>query len=250
MKNLGARVYGLAAIIMGIAGLIWGDFATDWIPVPAAMPGRMALAYVTSALLLAGGVLINLPRKTAWGAGLLTAVFAAGFVLLDLTALARHITDFGYWDSAAEQLAVTMGGLIAFAASANIAPDLATRLIFIGRIVFGVCLFSFGAAHFVYPVLSATFVPKYIPPNQLFWVYVTGAAHVAAGLALLSNVLALLAARLLTVMFVIFGVLVHAPMLWNAPANHRDWVENALNLALVGVAWIVADLLARDETKT
>jgi hypothetical protein len=33
-------------------------------------------------------------------------------------------------------------------------------------------------------------------------------------------------------------------MLIADPANHFIWTENALNLALIGVAWIVADSLA------
>jgi uncharacterized membrane protein YphA (DoxX/SURF4 family) len=107
----------------------------------------------------------------------------------------------------------------------------------------------FGAAHFVYPEFTWPLVPKWLPPSQIFWAYATGVAHIAGGLGILSGVMALLAARLLTLMYVIFGILVHAPLLWSAPTNHRHWIENVLNLALVGVAWIVADSLARESTQ-
>lgn len=245
MKNLGARVYGLAAMIMGIAGLIWGDFAVDWMPVPATLPGRTALAYLVGALLLAGGALINLPRKSAWGAGILTALFAAGLVLLDLTRLVTHPLTFAYWDSSAEQLACVAGGLVAYAMCAEIAPSLSSRLKIVGRVTFGICLFSFGAAHFVYPEFTAPLVPNWLWPSQMFWADFTGVAAVAAGLGILSGVLALLAARLLALMYIIFGVFVHAPLLVANPANHRHWIENALNLALVGAALIVAESLVR-----
>jgi uncharacterized membrane protein len=244
MKNLGARVYGLAAMIMGIAGVLWGEFAAGWIPAPATLPGRVALAYIVGALLLAGGVLINLRRTAAWGAGLLTAVFGLGLVLLDLTRLATHLLHFDYWESSAEQLALVAGGLIAFASSARIEPQASARLEQAGRVAFGLCLLVFGAAHFVYADYTAALVPKWLPPSQMFWVYVTGAAQAAAGVAILSGVLALLAARLLALMYVIFGILVHAPTLMAAPTSHRNWVENTINLALLGVAWIVADSLA------
>jgi uncharacterized membrane protein len=229
--------------MMGVAALLWDDFI-GLIPAPG-MPGHAALATLDGALLIAGGVLINWPRFSAWGAGLLTAVFAIGLVALDLTQLATHLSHFDYWDSAVEPLAITAGGLIAFATSGKLNPQISARLEWIGRSVFALCLFVFGAAHFVYATYSATFVPSYIPPSQMFWVYATGAAHIAAGLAILSGVLSLLGVRLLVVMYILFGILVHAPRIWGAAAKHGDWVEFIVNLALVGVAWIVADSLAR-----
>jgi len=53
-----------------------------------------------------------------------------------------------------------------------------------------------------------------------------------------------LAAILLTVMFASFTPLVHVPMLLADPANHWLWNENAVNIALVGAVWVVADSLA------
>jgi hypothetical protein len=46
-------------------------------------------------------------------------------------------------------------------------------------------------------------------------------------------------------MYASFTVLVHAPMLLADPSSHFIWSENALNLVLIGVAWVVADSLAR-----
>ena len=244
MKDLGARIYGLAAMIMGIAGLIWGDFAVDWMTVPARLPGRTLLAYVVGVLLLAGGMLINWRRASAWGAAILTAVLAVGLVLLDLTRLAMHLREFAYWESSAEQLALVACGVIAYAASATMAPSLSARAQRAGRGAFGLCLLAFGIAHFVYAAYTASLVPKWLPPDQMFWTYLTGVAQFAAGVAILSGVLALLAARLLAAMYVIFGILVHAPLLASAPSNHGHWIENVLNLALIGAALIVADSLA------
>jgi uncharacterized membrane protein len=249
MNAIGARVYGLAAMIMGAAGLLWDDFATGWIPAPAALPGRATLAYVVGMLLVAGGVAINIRRTAAWGAALLTAVFALGFLLLDLTRLATHLSHFDYWESSAEQLALVAGGVIAFASVAKMETRSSTRIISSGRLAFGGCLLVFGAAHFVYADYTATLVPKWLPPGTLFWTYATGIAAIAAGLAILSNVLALLAARLLTAMYLIFGILVHARLLLAAPLSHANWIENAINLALMGAAWIVADSFAGEPVR-
>ncbi|HTQ15421.1 MAG TPA: hypothetical protein VMH86_16245 [Rhizomicrobium sp.] len=246
MGGFGARVYGLGAAMMGGATLVWGDFAEGWIPPPPALPGRAALAYAVGALMLAGGVLVNVRRN--WGAALLTAGFGAGLVLLDLTRLTVHPLGFDYWESSAEQVALTVAGLIVLAPAGG--PLASARLAAGARFVFGLCVLIFGTAHFVFAKFSATFVPSWIPPGAMFWVYFTGAAAIAAGLAILSGVLDLLAARLLTLMYVLFGILVHTPVVMSAHPTHGNWIEFMVNLALAGAAWIVADSLAARKAAT
>ena len=93
--------------------------------------------------------------------------------------------------------------------------------------------------------LTVPLVPRWLPPTQEFWAYATGVGHVAAGVAILTGVQARLAAILLTAMFVSFTPLVHVPMLLADPSSLMNWTENAVNLALIGSAWVVADSLAR-----
>ena len=114
--------------------------------------------------------------------------------------------------------------------------------------VFGVCAILFGGAHFFYMNLTAPLVPQWLPPNQVFWGYATGVAHIAAGVAILTGVQARLAAILLTIMYASFTLLVHGPMFVADHLNHFVWTENAENLALIGAAWVVADSLARRKT--
>ena len=239
--KLGARVYGLGAIALGLVGLAWGDFALQWQPVPASIPGRTALAYVCAAALLLAGLALQARRTAAAGAAALTALFALGVVLLHGPQLVAHPQAFVSYSGIAEQLALVVGGLVAYASSATLDPVQAARLIRLGGFVFGLCLLVFGMAHFLYLNFTASMVPKWIPPGQMFWAYATGAAHLAAGVAILSGIYARLAAILLTVMFVGFGVLVHAPLLLADPHSHLNWVMNAINLALTGAAWVVAD---------
>jgi uncharacterized membrane protein YphA (DoxX/SURF4 family) len=246
MTNFGIRVYGLAAIALGLVGLVWDDFASVWQPVPAGVPGRAILAYITAALLILGGAALNVRRTAEFGAGLLTVLYALGVVLLHLPRVAAHPFAISPWGGVAEQMALVAGGWLAYAAARD--PSGAVRLYRIGWLVFGLCCVMFGAVHFRYAAATATMVPGYLPPNQIFWAYATGVAHIAAGLAILSGVLARLAARLLTAMFALFSILVHIPGLIADPGAHMSWTINAINLALIGAAWIVADTLATGES--
>ena len=156
-----------------------------------------------------------------------------------------HYTEFGSYSGVAEQLAIAVGALIVYAATAKIDAVLAERLTRLGQLTFGICALLFGGAHFFYLNLTAPLVPKWLPPTQEFWAYATGIGHIAAGVAILTGLQARLAAILLTAMYASFTPLVHLPMLLAHPHSHANWTENALNLALVGAAWVVADSLER-----
>jgi uncharacterized membrane protein len=158
-----------------------------------------------------------------------------------------HYAEFGAYSGAAEQLAIAAGGLIVYAANAKIDAVLGARLTRIGQMTFGVCALLFGGAHFVYMNLTAPLVPKWLPPTQEFWGYATGVGFILAGVAILTSVQARVAAIVLTAMFASFAVLVHAPMLLTDPSSPTNWSENALNLAVLSVAWVVADSLARPK---
>jgi uncharacterized membrane protein len=242
---LGWRVYGLGVMALALVALAMGNFDPGQ-PVPKDFPDRTALAYAAGAFMLVAGAAIQWRRTAPWGAAALTAYYTLIVVILmDGRTVLRHAAEFLAYSNTAGQVAIAAGALIVFAASARIDAALAARLTRAGQLVFGVCALLFGGAHFFYMNLTAPLVPSWLPPSQAFWGYATGVAHIAAGLAILTGVRARLAAILLTVMFASFTPLVHLPMLLADPANHGIWAENAANLAFTGVAWVVADSLAR-----
>ena len=245
--DLGYRVYGLAAIALGALGLASGDFASVWQPVPAGLPGRAALAYGVAVVLLLAGAAIQWRRTAAYAAMALTALYALGALLLHVPRVAMSPSVLGAWLGLAEQVALLAGGTLAYASIAAIAPARAARLFHIGRLTFGACLIVFGLAHFVYLAITASTVPKWIPPGQTFWAVATGAAHLAAGAAILAGRMGRLASRLLTAMFIGFGLLVHLPAVIRDPTSHMNWAANAVNLALIGAAWTLADAIGARE---
>ena len=241
----GWRVYGLGVMALGMVCLVWGNFDLGQ-PVPKGFPGRAALAYAAAVFMVVAGAAVEWRRTTAWGAAALTAYYALiVVVLMNGRVLLTHYGEFGSYSGLAEQLAIAAGGLIVYAANAKIDGALAARLTRLGQLVFGVCALLWGGAHFVYMNLTAPLVPKWLPPTQEFWAYATGLGHIAAGVAILTGVQARLAAILLTAMFASFTPLVHLPMLLADPSKYVNWTENALNLILIGVAWVVTDSLAR-----
>ena len=63
MGKLGFRIFGLGAVALGLIGLIVGDFALQWQPVPKDLPGRMALAYLAAAALALAGAAVFVRRS-------------------------------------------------------------------------------------------------------------------------------------------------------------------------------------------
>ena len=239
MRDLGRRVYGLAWIALGLIGLRWDDFAAVWQPVPPETPGFGALAYAAAAVSLLAGLALQW-RRTAGPAALVTAGLNLIFVLLWAQRLLAAPTLLAIWLGVAEQSAIAIGGLVAWAA---LQPSQG-HPVRVAQGVFGVCLLAFGAAHFVYVKETAVMVPAWLPPSQIAWAYLTGVGHAAAGLALISGVLDRLAARLATAMYLVFGALAWAPQLLAKPDDHMTWAGNAINLALAGAAWVIADAIS------
>jgi uncharacterized membrane protein YphA (DoxX/SURF4 family) len=94
----------------------------------------------------------------------------------------------------------------------------------------------------VYLRVTADLVPKWIPPNQMFWAILTTIAFALAAIAILINRQARLASRLMTLMLALFGVVVWIPRLIARPQAHLNWSEFGLTFLITGAAWMVADL--------
>jgi len=242
----GWRVYGVGVMVLGMACLVFGHFDPGQ-PVPENFPARIALAYAAGAFMVVGAAAVEWRRTAAWGAAALTLYYALFVVILmNGRLLLTDYAVFVTYENIAMQLAIAAGGLIVYATTAaRIGAPLAARLTSLGRFAFGVCALVFGGAHFVYMNQTAPLVPKWLPPTQQFWGYATGLGFVAAGIAILTGVQARLAAILMTAMLASFALLVHAPMLLADHSIHWNWSECAVNLAVMGAAWVVADSLRR-----
>src|SRR4051812_12328455 len=68
IMSIGARVYGLAAIVLGTTGLVFGSFAAMGLPVPPHIPAYPILLWAAAGLLILAGLALNLRRTAATGA--------------------------------------------------------------------------------------------------------------------------------------------------------------------------------------
>ncbi len=244
---LGRHVYGLAAVAFGVLTLVWGDF-NSWQQIRPLgnVQHRELLVYIVAAIEILGGIAIQWPRTARAGAYALGSIYLS-FALLWVPHIVAEPRVFDRWGNFFEQFSLLSGALIAYALSPSDSerPATAARM---GYLFFGICVVSFTTEQLLYLSGTASFVPKWIPPGQMFWAITTTIAFALAAIALLSGRSALLASRLLTAMIIGFGLLVWLPTLFADPHKLFNWAGNAQNLAIAGAAWIVADFLSQKRS--
>ncbi|HUL16461.1 MAG TPA: hypothetical protein VLV88_10715 [Terriglobales bacterium] len=232
-SNLGRHLFGVAALAFGIFTLAWRGY-NGWHLLPY-------VAYLAAAAEILGGAAIQFSRTAKAGAAVLAAVYLA-FALACVPHIFAAPRIYNSWGNFFEQLSLVTGALIVFARwSSAWSRESLNR---VGRILFGLCSASFALEQAFYLRATATLVPKWLPPGQMFWAVTTTAFFALAAVALLANQVALLAARLLTAMLLMFGFLVWVPLLSSNPRSHSNWGETTETFAIAGAAWILADLLA------
>jgi hypothetical protein len=231
-SNLGRHVFGVAALAFGIITLAWHDY-NGW-------HQPRYLVYAAAAALIFGGAAIQFRRTAKAGAAILAAVFLV-FVLQCVPGIFAAPRIYNSWGNFFEQFSLVAGAAIVYARLSS--PWSRETLSRIGRILLGICATSFTLEQAFYLHPTASVVPKWLPPNQMFWAVATTVFFALAAVALLTNRTALLAARLLTMMLVIFGLIVWIPLLLSASRSHTNWSETVETFAIAGTAWILADLL-------
>jgi len=231
--NFGRHLYGVAAVVFGLITLAWHDY-NGW-------HQPRYLVYAAAAALIIGGAVIQFRRAAKAGAAVLGAVYLI-FALQCIPGIVAAPRVYNSWGNFFEQFSLVAGAAIVYARlSTAWSPEMRNR---ISCILVGVCVASFAMEQAFYLPPTASLVPKWLPPSQNFWAVATTVFFVLAAVALVTNQMALLAARLLTMMLVIFGLFVWIPLLVSDPHSHTNWSETAETFAIAGTAWILADLLA------
>src|SRR5580693_5849108 len=259
LSKFGMYVYGLSSAIVGVMDLIWGDFDSAHQPIQAFgdhIPGREILAYITAIWMIAGGAAILWRRSARVGGAALGIIYLV-FTVFWLPRFYTAPHYLGFRIPVFIGVAAGVGiELIAFAGGALIFASLSTnsrswpRMILIARWIFGLCAIDFGVNHLDAVADNVGYVPKWMPLGQAFWVILTGICFVLAGLAILSRIQDVLAARLLALLFFAFNVFSLPQFIFADPKGHAAWGGNAINLAFVGASLIFADAIASRRKQT
>jgi hypothetical protein len=172
------------------------------------------------------------------------------FALLWVPRISHDPLAYDGWGNFFEQFSLVSGALIVFAIFSAGDARRSARLARLGYYFFGLCVVSFTLEQLFYLQGTASFVPKWIPPSQMFWAIFTTVAFALAAIALFTGRSALLAARLLTLMIVLFGLLIWLPAPFRDPHQLINWAGNAQNTAIAGAAWIVTDYLTECQSRS
>lgn len=238
MAGLGRIVFGLSVALLGAFLLFFPGFTVAWGTVPRWMPLHDAVTMASAAILLAGGVLVLVPRTAKAAALVLAVLLLFRMLLLHVRPVFLHPFVEGTWEELGESLIFVAGAWTIFSILARSARETFGN-VRAGQIAFALATLPIGLSHFIYLNLTAPLIPAWLPFHVPL-AYFTGAAWIAGGVAILSGVLARLAATLVAIMVSLFTILVWVPMVVAAPGNAGNVSEICVSAAITGAAWIVA----------
>jgi uncharacterized membrane protein len=256
----GALLLALATILGGVLDLIWRDFDPGHQPIQALgvnIPVRALLACLAGLWMIIAGVAL-LGRRTARAGIVATAVIYLIFGLFSVPRFytMTHMYGFhltvilGVLGEMLLQFIVVAGCVILYTFSVSPAAALRNSSRLIGRCTFGLGGVLFGVAHFVNTRGVVHMIPKWMPFGAAFWVELSGACFLLAGVAILSGVLDLLAARLFALLLLVFEVFALVPILFGFPRLHQAWGATAYNLTAVGAVWIFASSMTNPDSSS
>jgi uncharacterized membrane protein len=236
--------FAIAAASLAVWSLWYRHFA--WQSVPAWFPWPGAWVYGSALILLAASVGLCLTR-TSSASVLVIGAYLAIVAVLSVPQIFAQPLGVGAWYPFCEALTSLVGAWLLYVLLQReaSAPLAAGGAVYAAQVSFGLTCVFYGWSHFAYADYTASMVPAWLP-GHLPFAYLTGAGHIAAGVAIIVGILPGLAATLEATMMSLFGLLVWVPSFFAQPrpkwaaVPENQWSELVVNLLLAAAAWIVA----------
>lgn len=242
----GHAVFALTMIVIGILGLMQGDFAQVWQPVPETLPMREALVYLCAVISVACGAGLLWRRAAGPAVRVLFFYLLAWMLIFKVRFIfLAPLTEVSYQSCGENAVIVAAAWVLYVRLAANL--DRYPLGLFSGetglraaRVLYGLAMIAFGLSHFFYLDLTAPLVPEWLPGHE-GWACFTGCAYLAAGAAVLSGICAKLAVLLSALQMGLFTVLVWPPLMFAGTITASQWGEFTVSWTLTAAAWVVAD---------
>jgi uncharacterized membrane protein YphA (DoxX/SURF4 family) len=240
---VGCATYAAAVAGLGVL-LLSSTFLPIWVPLPLWVPGRLVLACAVGALMVIAAVGVFWRKTVVPSSAILMFLFLSWLLLLQVPRIIRMPSHELLWSGAAQLVSLVAGGWVLFASLASPTEGVGRwfrgdRGVRVARWMYAVALPMFGLHHFFDAPGAAEAVPAWLP-FPLGWAYLTGAGHVAAGVAILLGIVPRLGATLEAIMISAFVLLIHVPGVVGAPKDGLQWTMFVAAAAIGGAAWIVA----------
>jgi uncharacterized membrane protein len=262
LRGLPANGVGFARGLFALAGAglaLWILTFGQWVPqpLPTAAPLREILVYGAAVVILVASAGICLARTAAASVVTLAAYLALSAVLAVPRWLFRPLSVDAWYPFCEALTPLAAAGALYVMLRRPTGPHggaLGARgILRAAQVLFGLTCIFYGGSHFAYAAYTATLVPAWLP-ERLPIAYVTGACHVAAGLAVIVGFVPRLAAMLEATMMSLFGLMVWVPSLFAQPRPSwatppaQQWSELVVTVMLAAAAWVVAISLSGERS--
>jgi len=219
--------------------------------VPRWIPAHTFWVYLVGIALIAAALSITVQIQSPLAATLLGATFFSFVLLIHIPNIIAHPRNRFFWAIALREIAFS-GGALAYAGSHGRSGRTGgvAGLVTVGRFFVALPAVFFGLEHFPHPEFApgvplAKIVPQWIP-GRLLWAYLAGAVLVAAGLALIVNKKARMAATCLGFMILLLVLFVYLPILVASPTDIVALNYFFDTLLFSGAALLLADALRKE----
>jgi uncharacterized membrane protein len=245
IASAGHAVFAATMIGLGVLSLIKAHFTAVWQPVSRGTLASSMLAYLCALICVGSGMGLLSQRKATPSARLLLAYLLLCLLVFGVPSLSQGLTVDVYWSLSQTGVLVAAAWVLYawFAGDwdrQRFSFATGDKGLRIARALYGAAIIPFGIAHFQYIEHTASMVPAWLPAH-VAWVYFTGAAFIAAGVAILVGVCARLAAALSALEMGLFLALVWVPAMATRVLNSFQWGEVLVTWVLTAAAWVVAD---------
>jgi uncharacterized membrane protein len=238
LRRLGRLLFSLAIIGIGIETLICAS-GHKVVPVIPWLPAIPSLAYPVGTIFFLCGAGLLFQRKVVVSSIILGVLMVLCGLAFDVP---RHpnLMSAEWRTNVLEPIVI--GSLAFLATGSSGIPSWLDRA---SRYLLAFALIVFGIGHFQVLTFIANMVPGWIPWHR-FWTVFFGVAFIAAGASFATGYLQRWAALGLGLMFALWLVTIHLPVLLNllrtsgAPQDPDKWSDVFIVAALWGGSWALA----------